>query len=451
MSCTRPLLLAVAIATAWFSLLVLTATPSQAASVQPSWGAPTTSADGTALKDLAGYKVYFGLASRTYGTPIDVGNTTTFTLSSLTGGLKYFFAVTAYDTSKNESALSSEVSFTPPLDSSLAANFTATPTSGTAPLAVTFIDTSTGNITAWSWNFGDGGTSTQHNLTYTYTSSGTFDVALTVSGGGLSASVMKKGLITVSQAPASSSGLVAAYSFDEGSGTSVNDTSGKGNNGTISGATWTNSGRYGKALVFDGVNNWVTVNDAASLDLPTGMTLEAWVYPTALIGGTTNGWRTVIMKEQSNQLIYSLNANSDANRPNSYVYTSSDLGVSGNAQLPLNTWTHLASTYDGAVLRLYVNGSQVGSRSLSGSIRASSYPLRIGGNSVWGEFFAGRIDEVRIYNRALSVAEIQGDMNKAIGAVTGGILTVQNQSAPLKVGDVGSVLSKSTASLDNAK
>jgi hypothetical protein len=231
----------------------------------------------------------------------------------------------------------------------------------------------------------------------------------------------------------------------------VNNTSGKGNNGTISGATWTSSGRYGKALVFDGVNNWVTVNDAASLDLTTGMTLEAWVYPTALGGGSTNGWRCVILKQQSSQLVYALYANSDNNRPSGYVYTSSDLGVSGNAQLPLNTWTHLASTYDGAMLRLYANGSQVGSRSLTGSINTSSYPLRIGGNSVWGEFFAGRIDEVRIYNRALSVAEIQGDMNKALGAVTGGVLTVQNQSVPLKLGDVGSVLSKSTPSLDNAK
>jgi len=157
-------------------------------------------------------------------------------------------------------------------------------------------------------------------------------VILTASNGSLSNTVTKQGYITVSQPSASPSGLVAAYSFNEGNGTTVNDTSGKGNRGTIYGAQWTDSGRYSRALVFDGVNTWVTVNDAPSLDLTTGMTLEAWVYPTALNGGSTNGWRTVILKQQSSQLVYALYANSNINRPGGYVYTGSDLGVFGNAQ-----------------------------------------------------------------------------------------------------------------------
>ena len=57
---------------------------------------------------------------------------------------------------------------------------------------------------------------------------------------------------------------------------------GNGLNGTISGATWTAQGKFGSALTFDGVNDWVTVNDANDLDFTTAMTLEAWVYPTAL-------------------------------------------------------------------------------------------------------------------------------------------------------------------------
>src|ERR1041385_7221686 len=75
-------------------------------------------------------------------------------------------------------------------------------------------------------------------------------------------------------------GLVAAYSFDEGSGTTVNDFSGNGNTGTISGATWTTLGKFSNAMRFNGSTNWVTVNDSDSLDLSTGMTLEAWVFPT---------------------------------------------------------------------------------------------------------------------------------------------------------------------------
>ena len=72
-------------------------------------------------------------------------------------------------------------------------------------------------------------------------------------------------------------GPVAAYGFDEGSGTVFGDSSGNNNAGSIAGATWA-AGRSGTALSFDGINDIATVPDSASLDLTTGMTLEAWVY-----------------------------------------------------------------------------------------------------------------------------------------------------------------------------
>ena len=75
----------------------------------------------------------------------------------------------------------------------------------------------------------------------------------------------------------------------------------------------------------------------------------------------------------------------------------------------------LAATYDGTTLRLYVNGTEVDSRAITGgSLIASTGPLRIGGNAVWPEFFQGLIDEVRIYNRALSAAEILADMETPV-------------------------------------
>jgi hypothetical protein len=70
----------------------------------------------------------------------------------------------------------------------------------------------------------------------------------------------------------------------------------------------------------------------------------------------------------------------------------------------------VAGTYDGTTLRLFINGGQVASVAVSGAIPSSAGVLRIGGNSLWGEFFQGRIDEVRIYNRALSASEIQTNM-----------------------------------------
>src|SRR5439155_13123475 len=94
-------------------------------------------------------------------------------------------------------------------------------------------------------------------------------------------------------------GLVAAYSFSEGTGATVADLSGNGNTGTISNATWTTSGKYDKALVFNGTSSIVTINDTPSLELSSAMTLEAWVYPTA----TPIGWVDVVYKQNDNYLL----------------------------------------------------------------------------------------------------------------------------------------------------
>src|SRR5205823_3855748 len=99
-----------------------------------------------------------------------------------------------------------------------------------------------------------------------------------------------------------------AYGFNEGSGTTVADASGNRNTGTVSGAAWTTAGKYGNALSFNGTSSWVTVADAASLELTGGMTLEAWVKPTAI-----NGWECVLLKEDSTDLAYALYADNNGN------------------------------------------------------------------------------------------------------------------------------------------
>src|SRR5262249_8483048 len=83
--------------------------------------------------------------------------------------------------------------------------------------------------------------------------------------------------------------------------------------------------------------------------------------------------------------------------------------------LPLNAWSHLAATYDGATLSLYLNGNLVSSQAMSGSLTTSTGALRIGGNSVFGDYFQGLIDDVRIYNRALSLNEIRSDLSTPVG------------------------------------
>lgn len=199
-------------------------------------------------------------------------------------------------------------------------------------------------------------------------------------------------------------GPVAAYGFEETTGTGVTDSSGSGNAGTISGATRSTAGRFGRALSFDGVNDSVAVPDADSLDLTSGMTLEAWVYPT-----TGAGWRTAVLKEAPGYFRYALYAGTTAKRPSGRVFVGADQNADGTAALPTNTWSHLAATYDGTNLRLFVNGSPVATRPVSGPMASSANPLKIGGNSIWNEWFKGRIDEVRVYDRALSQAEVQAD------------------------------------------
>jgi hypothetical protein len=107
-------------------------------------------------------------------------------------------------------------------------------------------------------------------------------------------------LSTAGATPTSSAvataGLVAAYAFDEGSGTTTADASGSGNNGTLSNAAWATGGKYGAALSFNGTNARVNVPNSASLQLSSAMTLEAWVNPSTV----SNAWRDVIYKGNDN-------------------------------------------------------------------------------------------------------------------------------------------------------
>jgi hypothetical protein len=248
----------------------------------------------------------------------------------------------------------------------------------------------------------------------------------------------------------SPSGLVAAFGFEEAAGTTaINSATVAGAvNGTLGPAAGTapvrtaaGGGKIGRALSFDGINDWVTVLDTATtpvttpsspLDLTTGMTLEAWVKPAVTAPATVQaGWDTVMMKERgaagAGLLSYALYAHDGAPQAGGFagpagylrvdpVLTTTDQGVRGavHTALPLNVWTHIATTYDGTNMRFYINGALVGTKAQTGSITRANGPLRIGGNLSSGEFFQGLIDEVRVYNRALSAAEITTDMTTPI-------------------------------------
>ena len=247
-----------------FLLLVLTGlglfwctSLAAAASVTLAW-------DASAAPELAGYELYYGYASRSYRLSVNVGQATTAALSGLDEAKVYYLAVVAYDAHGNESDFSNELIYD-----------------------LETVDTDGDGLNDWD------------EIDFYKTDPNKADT----DGDGLSDGDEVK-VYKTDPTVRTVIGLVAAYTFEEGSGTTVTDVSGMGNHGTLSGATWTTSGRYGKALSFDGVNDWVTIPAAASLNLTTGMTLEAWVRP----GATLTNWRAVMVKEGSGYAPYYLYA-----------------------------------------------------------------------------------------------------------------------------------------------
>jgi glucose/arabinose dehydrogenase/PKD repeat protein len=239
---------------------------------------------------------------------------------------------------------------------------------------------------------------------------------------------------------------VAAYAFDEAAGNTLSDASGNGNTGTISGATWT-SGRYSYGLAFNGSSARVNVPDAPSLDLTSAMTLEAWVKPTTV----TSSWRDVIFKGDDNYYLMASSSPGGTARPvGGAIIAGVHREAFGTVAITANTFTHLATTYDGSAVRLFVNGTQVASTTATGSIATSTNPLQIGGDSIYGQYFAGTIDEVRIYNTALTQAQIQADMNSPIGSGSSDTQTPSTPTGVLATGVTNSEIDVTwTPSTDN--
>ena len=144
-------------------------------------------------------------------------------------------------------------------------------------------------------------------------------------------------------------GLAAAFPCNEGAGTTVTDITAVHHVGTLSNAARTAQGKYGAGLTFNGANSWVTVPDHAPLDLTTGATVMAWVYPTE-----RGGYRTAVTKETPGGAAYYLySAPGDVAMGGGGCAGGNYHEIGGGAVLPLNTRAHLATTYDAARDRGY--------------------------------------------------------------------------------------------------
>jgi hypothetical protein len=200
-----------------------------------------------------------------------------------------------------------------------------------------------------------------------------------------------------SSPPSSSSGLVAHWKLDEGTGTFAADSSGLANHGALTNRPAWSPGVAGSSLDLRGDERWVAVRDSGSLRLEDEVTISAWVhlcsYPPTFhdtIVGKAYGYSMAI--DSSGRLLSYLNGLRSSVR-------NSDVIV------PTNAWTHLAITFDGAQRRFYINGNLVRAIAETGSFASGVGELRIG-SWVVGEVIEGWLDDIRLYNRALSDSEI---------------------------------------------
>lgn len=189
---------------------------------------------------------------------------------------------------------------------------------------------------------------------------------------------------------------VAHYDFDEGSGGVLHDSSGHGNDGEIHGARFVRSGR-GYALAFDGLADYVDCGNRPSLDFHASSTVEAWVYPASPPSGEVG----VVGKGYTSYLL------SLYNNGFCYWYVSAG-GNNTRAPLLIGSWHHMVGTFDGKTLKLYLDGKLAGEMASQASIVASGGNLLLGrGPEGEAGFFHGLLDEISIYDRALSEAEVQ--------------------------------------------
>ena len=206
--------------------------------------------------------------------------------------------------------------------------------------------------------------------------------------------------VTVNNVGPPPAGPLLSYGLNQGAGTSVTDSSGNNRTGTLTSGTWTATGQYGGAVVFNGTTTRIRSN--SNVTLGTSFTLEGWVFNTA-----ASPYETFI----------TVGSNRDLYLDNGVIsFDNGATAITFGAALPTNAWRHVAVTYDGTTMRAYVNGA------LYGNAQAIALPsvtaaVQIGawifGNQN-ADYFSGTVDEIRVYSRALSAAEVQADMSTPI-------------------------------------
>ncbi len=232
--------------------------------------------------------------------------------------------------------------------------------------------------------------------------------------------VLVLGLVLTSMTGAADPDLVAHWKFDDGSGTTLFDSSGNGHDGTLMGDPKWVPGKLGGALEFDGDGDYVDCGSSPDFAIPVNISITCWIKVDVF----DKTWQAIITTSDSSWRVHRSSSS------NNIAWGTSGLSptdLTGTTDVSTGEWFHIATVYNGTQKLLYIDGNLDASSDSTGNITASSVPVYIGENSgATGRFWAGLIDDVRIYSRALSETEI-------LGVMAGGGTDFPQASSPPKV------------------
>ena len=355
--------------------------------------------------------------------------------SGLTANTAYSYRVSAVDAAGNESAQSTAASVTTPAPDTTppSASMTA-PASGTtvSGKTVTVSANANDNVAVAGVDFLLDGVSIgvdnsapysiQWNTTTTSNGLHTLSARATDTAGNFG---VTSGVVTVTVSNPSSpplpDGLVAAYNFSDSIGTTTADVTGNGNAAILANGVQWAAGTYGSGVKLDGADDYVEIANSPSINLSgNALTFSAWVNPA---GGT--GDQVLFAKGYNGSMVspyyqYAVELRGGGLSPALLIGTAGGLKeASMGSALPKGQWSHFAVVFNGSQAAFYVNGAPVSTPALAASITPRDTPLRLGADAQPGQYMNGSLDDVRLYNRTLTQAEIGDDMNTPLASPAG--------------------------------
>jgi len=356
--------------------------------------------DGSASSTIRGF-AWGTSSSLTTGTATTTENGTfgvssfTTTLSSLTPNTVYYFRAYAANSVGTSTGVITSTTTLPWTVPSAPISVSATP--GNQSATVSFTPGSNGGSSIIYYL----ASSTPGNIIATSTGSPIIMTGLT-NGTSYTFQVYAVNVFGTSTPSSASSAvtpsnIVLDMNFDNDSAPTVVDSSTFGNNGTLHGATATTSCIGGGCYSFDGASNYISINDSASLNPTSAITISAWVKP---VGKGASNYLTVVRKNSS----YSLQIREDGiilmyltGVKNWVAETTSEKNLFDGV------WHNLVATYDGSLQSIYIDNVLIATTTATGNIATTSNEVDVGGTS----YFQGSMDDVRIYNTSLSADQVQ--------------------------------------------